>query len=91
MSTRFLHRISAPDASSSQHIASLLAELQSAFIRVHTPIGEAVSAVISSWRQEQDGSFVVQLSPLAAERLPALSGLELLQAAHGLAAESAAA
>jgi hypothetical protein len=85
MSSKFIHRIQAPDQASSQRITSVLAELQKAFIRARTPIGEAISTIISSWRQEQDGTFIVQFSPLAAEQLPALSGIELLQAARGLA------
>lgn len=88
MSSKFIHRIKAADSATSQLISNLLVELQSAFIRAKTPLGAAISLVISSWRQEKDGTFVVQFSPLAAERLPALSGLALLQAAQGLAAAS---
>ncbi|MFZ5560287.1 MAG: hypothetical protein ACOY41_01955 [Pseudomonadota bacterium] len=89
MNHRSIHRIRAADSASSQLISTLLAELQSIFIRAKTPVGAAVSSVISTWRQEKDGTFVIQFSPLAAARLPALSGLELLQAAKGLAAEAA--
>ena len=89
MSNKITHRITANDPALRHLITNLLAELQGAFIRAKTPIGEAISTIISSWRLEKDGSFVVQFSPLAAERLPALSGLELLQAAQGLAASPA--
>lgn len=89
MSSHYVHRIKTTDAAASQLVPTLLAELQRAVIRAKTPIGMAVSFVISTWRQEADGSFVVQFSPLAAARLPALSGLALLQAAQGLAAASA--
>jgi hypothetical protein len=91
MSSKSVHRIQAADSASSQLVSALLAELQGLFIRGTTPFGAAVSSVISAWRQEKDGTFVVQFSPLAAARLPALSGLELLQAARELAAEPAAA
>lgn len=65
-------------------IPTLLTELQRTFIRAKTPIGEAISPPTSSWRLEKDGSFVAQFSPLAAERLPDASGLELLRAAQSL-------
>lgn len=91
MSSKSVHRIKAVDSASSQLVTSLLAELQGLFIRAKTPVGAAVSSVISTWRQEKDGTFIVQFSPLAAARLPALSGLELLQAARELAAEPATA
>lgn len=91
MSSKSIHRIQAKDPASRQLISTLLAELQTVFIRVKTPIGEAISSVISAWRQQDDGSFLVQFSPLAAERLPALADLELLQAAKALASDSAAA
>ncbi len=89
MSSKSVHRIQAVDSASRQLVATLLGELQGIFIHAQTPVGAAVSSVISAWRQEKDGSFVVQFSPLAAARLPALSGLELLQAARELAAEAA--
>lgn len=54
-----------------------------------TEVGTVVAFVVSTWCEEDDGSFTVQLSPLAASRLPALNGLELLQAAKGLASASA--
>lgn len=89
MSSKHVHRIRAGDSASSQLVSTLLEELQGIFIRSRTPVGAAISSVISTWRQEKDGSFTVEFSPLAAARLPALSGLELLQAARGLAAEPA--
>lgn len=85
MTRNLVHRITTGDAASRQLASRLLGELQKAVLRTPTPIGNAVSFVVSTWRQEGDGTFVVQFSPLAAERLPALSGLELLQAARGLA------
>lgn len=88
MSSKFLHRITAVDAATRQQVTALLAELQSLFIRTKTPVGAAISAVIRSWRQDKDGSFLVEFSSLAAERLPPLSGLELLIAARSLAAAS---
>lgn len=88
MSSKFLYRITATDSATRQQVNALLAELQSLFIRTRTPVGAAISAVIRGWRQEQDGIFVVEFSSLAAERLPPLSGLALLQAARGLAAAS---
>lgn len=88
MSSKFLHRITAADSATCQQVTTLLAELQGLFIRTRTPVGAAISAVIRSWRQENDGSFLVEFSALAAERLPPLSGLELLIAARGLAAAS---
>lgn len=88
MSSKFLHRITAADSTTRQQVTALLAELQNLFIRTKTPVGAAISAVIRSWRQEQDGSFLVEFSALVADRLPALSGLELLLAARGLAAAS---
>lgn len=88
MPSKFLHRITAVDSATRQQITALLAELQSLFIRTKTPVGAAISAVIRSWRQEKDGSFLVEFSSLVAERLPPLSGLELLIAARGLAAAS---
>lgn len=88
MPSKFLYRITATDSATRQQVTALLAELQSLFIRTRTPVGAAISAVIRSWRQEQDGTFLVEFSSLAAERLPPLSGLPLLQAARGLAAAS---
>lgn len=88
MSSKFLHRITATDSATRQQVTALLAELQSLFIRTRTPVGAAISAVIRSWRLEKDGSILVEFSSLAAERLPPLSGLELLLAARGLAAAS---
>lgn len=88
MTSKFLHRITAVDTATRQQVTALLAELQSLFIRTKTPVGAAISAVIRSWRQEKDGTFLVEFSSLAAERLPPLSGLELLIAARGLAAAS---
>lgn len=85
MSSKYLHRLNADDPETRQLIPTLLSELQRTFIRAKTPIGEAISPVISTWRLEKDGSFVVQFSPLAAERLPDLAGVELLQAARSLA------
>jgi hypothetical protein len=85
MTRKQVHRIATADPASSRLVSSLLAELQQASIRSRTPLGTAVSFVVSSWRQDDDGAFLVQLSPLAAERLPALSGIELLQAAQGMA------
>jgi len=85
---KFLHRITIADSTTYQQVTALLAELQSLFIRTTTPVGAAISAVIRSWRQEQDGSILVEFSALVADRLPALSGLELLLAARGLAAAS---
>lgn len=85
MKGKYVHRIAVRDPASSHLVSSLLTELQSASIRSRTPIGTAVSFVISSWRRDTDGAFLVQFSPLAAERLPALSGIELLQAAQGMA------
>lgn len=88
MTHKFLHRITAADSATRQQVVALLGELQSLFIRIHTPVGAAISAVIRSWRQEQDGSFLIEFSALVADRLPPLSGLELLVAARGLAAAS---
>lgn len=88
MSAKQVHRIKVADTESRQLVPSLLAELQRATIRAQTPLGTAVSFVVSAWKQETEDHYVVQLSPLAAARLPSLSGLELLQAAKGLAAAS---
>lgn len=88
MSSKFLYRITTADSASTQQVTSILAELQTAFIRTKTPVGPAVSSVIRSWRQEKDGSFTVEFSSLAADRLPALSGLALLEAARGLASNA---
>lgn len=88
MTHKFLHRITATDPAFRQQVTSLLSELQGIFIRAHTPVGPAISSVIRSWRQEKDGTILVEFSSLVAERLPALSGLPLLQAAKGLAAAS---
>jgi hypothetical protein len=85
MSSNYVHRITPRDPASSQRIASLLAELQGIVIRGKTANGSALSFVVSAWRQDPEGSFIVQFSPLAAERLPALAGIELLEAARGLA------
>lgn len=85
MSSKYLHRLTADDPETRQLIQSRLAELQRTFIRARTPIGEAISPIISSWRIEKDGAFVAQFSPLAAERLPDASGIKLLQAALALA------
>ena len=85
MNSKYVHRIKAADSASRQLVPALLADLQKAVVRAQTPIGNAVSFVVSAWSQEGDGTFVVQFSPLVAERLPALSGLPLLQAAKGLA------
>lgn len=84
MNSKYVHRIQAADAASRQLVSALLADLQQAVVRAPTPIGNAVSFAVSSWRQEGDSIFVVQFSPLVAERLPALSGLPLLEAAKGL-------
>lgn len=84
MSSKYLHRLAANDPETRE----LLAELQRTFIRAKTPIGAAISPVISGWRQEKDGSLVVQFSPLAADHLPDLSGVALLRAARELARES---
>ncbi|MCC2638677.1 MAG: hypothetical protein K0Q68_2396 [Moraxellaceae bacterium] len=89
MSSHYVHRIKAADAAAHQRVTTILDELQKAVIRAKTPIGSAVSFVISAWGQEADGTFVVQFSPLAAARLPALTGMALLQAAQGLAAAAA--
>lgn len=91
MSTKYLHRLTADDPETRQLIPTLLTELQRTFIRARTPIGEAISPIISAWRLEKDGSFVAQFSPLAAERLPDLSGVELLRAAKSLAQAPASA
>ncbi|HET8730907.1 MAG TPA: hypothetical protein VFM34_07350 [Moraxellaceae bacterium] len=88
MSNKFLHRITTTDSITCQQVTTLLTELQSLFIRTRTPVGAAISAVIRSWRQEKDGSFLIEFSALAAERLPPLSGMELLIAARSLAAAS---
>lgn len=88
MSKKFLHRITPTDPASRQQVTALLSELQSIFIRAHTPVGPAISSVIRSWRLEQDGSYTVEFSSLVADRLPALSGLPLLQAAKSMAAAS---
>lgn len=88
MSSKFLHRIKATDAATRQQVTQLLAELQGLFIRTRTPVGAAISAVIRGWRQENDGTILVEFSALVADRLPALTGLELLLAARGLAAAS---
>ncbi|MES2919334.1 MAG: hypothetical protein V4729_12055 [Pseudomonadota bacterium] len=90
MSSKYLHRLTADDPETRQLIPTLLSELQRTFIRAKTPIGEAISPIISSWRLEKDGSFVAQFSPLAADRLPDASGLELLRAAKSLAQVPAA-
>lgn len=90
MSSKYLHRLTADDPETRQLIPTLLSELQRTFIRAKTPIGEAISPIISSWRLEKDGSFVAQFSPLAADRLPDASGLELLRAAKSLAQAPAA-
>lgn len=84
MSSKYLHRLTADSPENRQQIISVLAELQRTFIRAKTPIGHAISPVISGWRLERDGSYVVQFSPLAAERLPELSGMPLLEAARKL-------
>jgi hypothetical protein len=81
MSSKTLHRLAANDTET----RGLLAELQRTFIRTKTPIGAAIYPVVSAWHQEKDGSLVVQFSPLAADQLPALSGLALLRAARALA------
>lgn len=81
MSSKFLHRLAAIDTET----RDLLAELQRTFIRIKTPIGAAISPVVSAWHQDKDGSIVVQFSPLAADLLPDLSGVALLRAARALA------
>lgn len=86
MSSKYIHRLTADSPESRQHIVNLLGELQRTFIRAKTPLGPAISPVITAWRLERDGSYVVQFSPLAAERLPELAGLPLLEAARELAA-----
>ena len=85
MSSKYLHRLTADDPETRQLIQSRLSELQRTFIRAKTPIGEAISPVISGWRIEKDGSYSVQFSPLAVERLPEATGLALLEAARALA------
>ncbi|MGH8492704.1 MAG: hypothetical protein ACRERR_06300 [Moraxellaceae bacterium] len=89
MSSKQVHRITGADNSTRTNIKDLLAELQHTSLRSRSEVGTVVSFVVSTWREEEDGSFTVQLSPQAASRLPALSGLELLQAAKGLAAATA--
>lgn len=88
MTHKFLHRITATDPAFRQQVTTLLSELQGIFIRAQTPVGPAISSVIRSWRQEKDGTILVEFSSLVADRLPDLSGLPLLQAAKGLAAAS---
>lgn len=85
MSSRYLHRLAGNDPETRE----LLAELQRTFIRTKTPIGPAISPVVSSWRQEKDGSLLVQLSPLVAQQLPELTGLAVLRAARELAQAAA--
>ena len=85
MNSRFVHYIRATDPASRHRIVALLGELKGIFIRTSTPLGAAISPVISSWRQEDDDIYEVQFTALAAVRLPALSGLELLEAARALA------
>lgn len=82
--SRYLHRLTADNPEAREHIMTLLADLQRTFIRARTPIGPAISPVVSTWRLERDGSYAVQFSPLAAERLPELEGLPLLEAARKL-------
>jgi hypothetical protein len=84
--SKYLHRLLADNPETREHIITLLAELQRTFIRARTPIGPAISPVVSAWRLERDGSYVVQFSPLAAERLPEASGLPLLESARKLSA-----
>lgn len=88
MSSTCLHRITAVDAANRQLVTALLAELQNLFIRIKTPVGTTLAAVVRGWRQETDGTYVVELGALVTERLPPLPGLELLIAAQGLAAAS---
>lgn len=89
MNSKYVHRIQAADSASRQLVSTLLADLQEAVVRAPTPIGNAVSFAVSSWRQEGDSTFVVQFSPLVAERLPELSGVPLLEAAKGLVSGTA--
>ncbi|MDF3032016.1 MAG: hypothetical protein K0R03_2574 [Moraxellaceae bacterium] len=85
MNRRFVHYIKATDPASRHRIVALLGELKGIFIRTSTPLGTAISPVISSWRLEQDDVYEVQFTALAAVRLPELSGIELLEAARMLA------
>jgi len=82
-----VHRIAAADMAASQAITSLLAELEDTTLAADTRIGRAMSFVVSTWRLEADGSFLIQFSPLLAERLNNLhvSGIELLQSARQIA------
>jgi hypothetical protein len=64
-----VHRIAVADPASGELVAALLAELQNTAIRGRTPQGEAVSFMVSTWRRDEAGAFVVQFSPLAAARL----------------------
>lgn len=89
MTGKQVHRITVSDDSCRKHIRTLLAELQASSLRSRTEVGSIVSFVVSNWREAEDGDFTIELSPQAAARLPALSGLELLQAAKGLAEASA--
>lgn len=84
-----VHRITVSDDASRKSIRTLLAELQASSLRSRTEVGSIVSFVVSHWREEEAGDFTLELSPQAAARLPALKGLELLQAAKGLAEASA--
>ncbi|MDQ8036212.1 MAG: hypothetical protein REI12_02245 [Pedobacter sp.] len=89
MSSKQVHRITVSDDASRNSTRTLLAELQASSLRSRTEVGTIVSFVVSHWREDAAGDFTVELSPQAAARLPALSGLELLQAAKGLAEASA--
>lgn len=88
--TNCVHRIAPSDSASSQTVAALLDELKGIAVESRTPFGRAMAFVVSSWRREADGSFLVQFSPLVAARLNALqlSGIELLRSARRLAAET---
>lgn len=80
-----VHRISVADPAAGDLVRALLTELRNSTIRSRTPIGDAVSFLVSDWRREPSGDFLVQFSPLAAARLDAgLSGVELLRTARAL-------
>lgn len=89
MSSKQVHRITVAETSAHEGIRALLAGLQASSLRSRTEVGTVVSFVVSHWREDAAGDFTVEFSPQAAARLPALGGLELLQAAKGLAEASA--
>lgn len=81
MSNKCVHKInvSSPET---RHLASqLLTELQNATIRTQTPIGPAITMIVNSWKQDDTGNFLVQFTSMAANLLPPLTDIELLESA----------